>query len=127
MAMLASVSKFGSKIVPTSKGLLQNITTGIGANEGMVIIDNIFGSPVQRIFSFNLPFLGTVCPIDVLNYVFHAGGFKFSKKGLIAVASAKIARGSLSNIGPIRLPGAVPTGAPSTAVLTGTANQGAPI
>ena len=117
MAMLQSVSKIGNKIVPTSNGILQNVTTGIGADAGMRIIDGIFGSPVQRIFSFNIPILGTVGPIDFLNYIFHAGGFKFSKKGLIAVGAAKMASGTLRNIGPISLPG---SSLPSTTSAQGT-------
>lgn len=106
MAALASITKTTSKIIPTSKGILQNIVTGIGANSLMTTIDNMVGSPVQRIASINLPFIGAVGPIDFINYVGHAGGFKFSKKGLIAVISAKVANNTLTALGPIRLPGA---------------------
>lgn len=104
MAALQSVTKFTGKIVPTSKGIIQNFVTGVGADQTMRLIDNIVGSPVQKIFSFNLPVIGNVGPIDLLNYVAHAGGFKISKKGLIAVGAAKMAAGVLPNIGPIRLP-----------------------
>ena len=104
MALLTSVNKFTSKIVPTSKGVLQNATTGIGADSLMKMLDNLVGSPVQKIASINLPLIGSVGPIDLLNYVAHAGGFRVSKKGLIAVASAKIANGVLPSIGPFKLP-----------------------
>ena len=80
MSSLASVTKFTGKIVPTSKGILQNATTGIGADSLMRLLDNVVGSPVQKIFSINLPVIGNVGPIDFLNYVAHAGGFKISKK-----------------------------------------------
>lgn len=102
--MLQSVSKFGSKIVPTSKGIIQNAVTGIGADTVLRTIDNVVGAPAQRIFSFNLPIIGNIGVIDVANYVFHAGGFKISKKGLFAVLSAKIASGAVTNLAGIRLP-----------------------
>ena len=104
MAALASLQKITGKIIPTSKGVLQNATTGIGADKVMRTIDSLFGSPVQKIFSFNLPIIGNVGPIDFLNYVGHAGGFKASKNGFIAVLSAKIVDGALKNIGPVSLP-----------------------
>ena len=103
--VLQSVTKFTGKLVPASKGIIQNFVTGVGADQTMRLLDNVVGAPVQKIFSVNLPIIGNVGPIDFLNYVAHAGGFKISKKGLIAVGSAKIASGVLTNIGPIRLPG----------------------
>ena len=107
MASLQSVTKFTGKIVPSSKGIIQNFVTGVGADQTMRLIDNIVGAPVQKIFSVNLPIIGNVGPIDFLNYVAHAGGFKISKKGLIAVGAAKIASGVLPSIGPIKLPSVV--------------------
>lgn len=100
-----SITKQTSKIIPASKGILQNVVTGVGADLTMRTVDNIFGSPVQRIASFPIPFIGTVGPIDVINYIGHAGGFKLSRKGLIAVLSAKMVTGGLTSLGPIRLPG----------------------
>ena len=107
MAALQSVTKFTGKIVPTSKGIIQNVVTGIGADQTMRLVDNVFGSPVQKIFSFNLPVIGNVGPIDLLNYVAHAGGFKISKRGFVAVGAAKLVAGTLTNLGPIRLPSVV--------------------
>ena len=104
---LQTVTNITGKIVPTSKGIIQNVITGIGADTTMRLMDNIVGSPVQRIFSFNLPILGNIGPIDFLNYIAHSGGFKISRKGLIAVAAAKVASGALSSIGPIQLPQSV--------------------
>lgn len=115
MAALASITKQTSKIIPASKGILQNAVTGIGADRLMTILDNLVGSPVQRIASIPLPFVGTVGPIDFINYVGHAGGFKFSKKGLIAVISAKVANNTLTALGPIRLPGSASNPSPQVA------------
>ena len=127
MSSLASVTKFTGKIVPTSKGILQNATTGIGADSLMRLLDNVVGSPVQKIFSINLPVIGNVGPIDLLNYVAHAGGFKISKKGLIAVASAKIAGGVLPNIGPIKLPSVVSQASTNSAASATGQSGGLPI
>lgn len=119
MASLQSVTNFTGKIVPTSKGVIQNFVTGVGADQTMRLVDNIFGSPVQKVFSFNLPFIGNVGPIDFLNYIAHAGGFKVSKKGLIAVGAAKLSSGALQAIGPIRLP--------SVAAAQSTPTQPSPV
>ena len=90
--MALQVPSLIRKAVPASKGIIQTSVTGIGFNTVAAVVDGIFGSPVQRIFSFNLPFIGPVGPLDVLNYVIHAGGLKLSKKGLIAVLAAKAAQ-----------------------------------
>ncbi len=95
MASLQSITKQTSKIIPASKGLLQNAVTGIGADKVMTTLDNLVGSPVQRIASISLPFIGSVGPIDFINYVGHAGGFRFSCVFL------EVSEG----MGPIRLPG----------------------
>ena len=127
MASLQSVTKFTGKIVPTSKGIIQNVVTGIGADQTMRLIDNVVGSPVQKIFSFNLPIIGNVGPIDFLNYVAHAGGFKISKKGFIAVGASKLVAGTLSNIGPIRLPSVVSQASTNSAASPSGQSGGLPI
>ena len=104
MASLQSVTKFTGKIVPTSKGIIQTAVSGVGTDQVMRLVDSFFGAPVQKIFSINLPIIGNVGPIQFLNYIAHAGGFKISKKGLLAVGFAQMANGVLTNIGPIRLP-----------------------
>ena len=120
-----SITKQTSKIIPASKGVLQNAVTGIGADRLMTILDNMVGSPVQRIASINLPLLGTVGPIDVINYIGHAGGFKLSKKGFIAVISAKVANNALTALGPIRLPGGGGGASSATSAPTAAAPGGA--
>ena len=127
MSSLASVTKFTGKIVPTSKGIIQNVVTAIGADQTMRLIDNVVGSPVQKIFSFNLPIIGNVGPIDFLNYVAHAGGFKISKKGFIAVGASKLVAGTLSNIGPIRLPNVVSQASTNSAASPSGQSGGLPI
>ena len=108
--MALQVPSLIRRAVPASKGIIQNSVTGIGFNTVALVVDGIFGSPVSRIFSFNLPFIGPVGPIDVLNYVVHAGGLKMSKKGLVAVLAAKaaqtgaIAGFNIVNIGAGRIP-----------------------
>ena len=114
--VLKQITKVTSKIIPaTGKGILQNAVTGIGADRVMRLIDGVVGSPVQRLFSFNLPVIGTVGPIEALNYFGHSRGKLVSRAGIIALLSAKIAQQALTQIGPIRLPGAPnlvnPTGA----------------
>lgn len=104
MAVTTTINKFATNLSAKGKGVLSTAASGIGTDMLMRTIDNVVGSPVQRIASFNLPVIGTVGPIDVLNYSVHAGGFKVSKNGLIAVLAAKIASGVLPSIGPIRLP-----------------------
>lgn len=127
MASLQSVTKFTGKIVPTSKGIIQNFVTGVGADQTIRLIDNMVGSPVQKIFSFNLPVIGNVGPIDFLNYIAHAGGFKISKKGLIAVGAAKIALGVLPSIRSIRLPSVTTTQSTPTQPSAVGSSGGLPI
>jgi len=105
MGTVQTVVKFGNRFKAGSKGIIGMAASGAGTDAIMRTIDGLVGSPVQRIFSFSIPVLGTIGPIDALNYLVHAGGLKISKNGLIAVAAAKVVSGSLSAIGPISLPG----------------------
>jgi len=105
LALFGSVQKQITRFEAGGRSTLGVAAGGIGTDLLMRAVDGIFGSPVQRIFSFNLPILGPVGPIDILNYMIYAGGLKVSKRGLIAVASAKLVGGALTNIGPIALPG----------------------
>ena len=115
MASLSSVQKLATRFSTKGKGIIATSASGMGTDMLMRTIDNIVGSPVQSIFSFNIPVLGPVGPIDFLNYVVHANGFKFSKNGLVAVAAAKVGGGLLPQIGPIKLPqGANPAGTGSS-------------
>ena len=107
------------------RGILPTIVSGVGFDLTAKMIDNTFGSPVQRIASFNIPFIGPIGPIDVINFFIH-GGPRNLRGGFTAIIGAKAITGTLSNIGPFRLPGASPGSQPS-ATLTGLANQGAPI
>lgn len=115
------------KVVPASRGIIQNSVTGIGFDQFSRTVDNMFGSPVQRIISIPVPFLGNVGPIDVANYFVHANGLRLSKNGLIAVLSAKIVQGVLPSIGGFQLPNSSPnTGGAGKTSPVASGAQGAP-
>lgn len=110
MAMLANSTKSLQRTLlgntSRSKAIVANIVTGTGADQVMRAADNIFGSPLQRVFSVQIPFLGNVGPIDVINYAVHAGGLKFSTTGIVAVAGAKFIGGTLPVLsGALAIPG----------------------
>ena len=90
MSVVTQVSKHAGKFKAGSKGILGNSASGIGTDQLMRLVDNVFGSPVQNIASVNVPVIGTVGPIDFLNYLVHAGKLGFKKEGLIAVLAAKV-------------------------------------
>jgi len=86
------------------RGLIPTAVLGTGAEIAMKTVDNIFGSNIQRLASFNLPLIGTVGPIDVLNF-FIFGGIRNMRGGITAVIGSKVLGGGLASIGPISLPG----------------------
>jgi len=90
--------------VPKSGGIVQNAITGIGFDQLARAVDSVVGSPVQSIFSFNLPVIGGVGIIDVINYLLHSQGKIISKNGIIAVGAAKFVTGALPAIGGIAIP-----------------------
>jgi len=101
------------------KAIVVNVVTGTGVDTTLRAVDNVFGSPLQRIFAIQVPVVGNVGPIQVANYLIHAGGLKASLSGLIAVLGATLVRGgigSISNvlaipgIGAIANPSATPGG-----------------
>ena len=96
---------------PTKKGVIPTAVSGTGAEVAMKSVDSIFGAPVQRLFSINLPIVGTVGAIDALNFMIH-GGFRNIRGGLTAVIGSKVLVGGLRSLGSIQLPGGAPTGAP---------------
>ena len=73
--------------------------------------------------SFNLPIIGSVGLIDVINYMTHAGGLKISKKGFAAIGASKFVAGVLPSIGPIQLP----TSTSATSSIGSNPSSGAPI
>lgn len=102
-----TINKFGSTLgVQAKKKIIPNVVTGVGADQTMRAVDNIFGSPVQRVFSVQIPFLGNVGPIDLINYLIHSRGFKISQQGLTAVIGAKAVGGTLPALaGTLPIPG----------------------
>lgn len=88
------------------RAIVSNIVTGTGVDQFIRAIDNIFGSPLQRVVSFPVPFIGNVGVIDVVNYLVHSGGFKISQTGIVAVAGAKAIGGTLPILaGSLPIPG----------------------
>lgn len=75
------------------RGLIPTAVIGAGAEAGMRMIDNIVGGPVQRIFSVNAPFIGTLGPIDFINFMIFSNGAKNIRSGVTAVIGAKIILG----------------------------------
>ena len=119
MSVQSSVQKFGNKLIPQSKTIIQAGFTGVGFEQGMKAIDNL----MQRSLSFQIPILGSVGLIDVFNYMVHSGGFKISKKGIAAVGASKFVSGVLPSIGPIQLP----TGTAATSAIGSNPSSGGPI
>lgn len=108
--------------VARKRGIIPTAVSGTGAEIAMKSVDNIFGGVVQNLLSINLPIVGTVGPIDFINFMIH-GGVKNVKGGLTAVIGSKVLVGGLRSLGPISLPGlGGPTGAP---INPNTTNQGA--
>jgi len=104
LGLQQTVTKPFRKFVPKSGGIVQNAITGIGFDQLARAVDSVVGSPVQGIFSFNLPFIGGVGIIDVINYLLHSGGKIISKNGIVAVGAAKFVTGTLPAIGGIAIP-----------------------
>jgi len=99
-----TITKPFNKFVPSSKGLIQNALTGVGFDQLAKALDGVVGSPVQSIFSFQVPILGPVGIIDVINYFLHARNKLISRDGFIAVGAAKFVGGALPAIGGIAIP-----------------------
>ena len=123
MSVSSQVQKFGNRFIPQSRTMIQAGFTGIGFDQGMKAVDNLIGSPLQKTLSFNVPILGSVGLIDIINYMTHAGGLKVSKKGIAAVGASKFVQGVLPSIGPIQLP----TGTAATSSIGSNPSSGAPI
>ena len=123
MSVSSQVQKFGNRFIPQSRTMIQAGFTGIGFDQGMKAVDNLIGSPLQKTLSFNLPILGSVGLIDIINYMTHAGGLKVSKKGIAAVGASKFVQGVLPSIGGFQLP----TGTAATSSIGSNPSSGAPI
>ena len=86
------------------RGIIPTAVIGAGAEAAMRAIDNIVGGPVQRLFSVNAPFIGTLGPIDFINFLIFSNGFKNIRAGATAVIGAKvILGGGLAAVSPINI------------------------
>ena len=104
-SLVAPVQKFAKKFEAGGKGLLGTAAGGAGTHLIMTTADNLTGGNVQKLLSVNLPILGPTGLIDFLTYIVYANGLKISKRGIVALAAAKLTSGTLSAIGPINIPG----------------------
>jgi hypothetical protein len=91
--------------VPKTKGIVQPMITGVGFDGVAKFIDGATGGILQS-FGVNVPVVGRISAIDLLNFFVNAGGFKFSRKeGYIAVGAAKLLQAGVGNIRPLNLLG----------------------
>ena len=86
----STVTRPFKKFVPAAKGVIQTSVVGVGFDQIAKTVDGVFGSPVQRIFSFNFPLVGPIGPIDIINYLVNGNGKLISGKGATAVLAAKL-------------------------------------
>ena len=105
MAMLSSITKTAKKFEAGGKGILGTAAGGIGTHTLLSVVDNATGGNAQRIFSVNLPIIGSTGLIDFLTYIVYANGIKVSKRGIIALVAAKLATGVIPNVGGFNIPG----------------------
>ena len=82
-----------TKLVPSSKGVVQTAVTGIGFDSVLKVVDGFVGSPMQK-FGVSVPVVGRLSLIDFVNYMVHNNGkimpSKSATKGITAVVSAKL-------------------------------------
>ena len=118
MAMTSTIQKTVTKFSTKSTGILGQAASGIGTNRLMRFTDNVLiGGRTQSVFAIPIPFIGQADLIDLFNYIVHAGGFKLSKKGFVAVVSAKVEQGVLPLIPNLNLlGGSSPTGSAATGI-----------
>jgi len=109
---IQKISKtFLGDATPAKKGILPTAVLGTGFEVAMKSVDAVFGSPVQRIFSFNLPVFGAVGLIDVINFMAFSNGLKNVRGGVTAVLGAKILQGGITSVGSVVFPGQAAPGA----------------
>ena len=92
-----------SGLVPKTKGIVQPMVTGVGFDGIAKFVDGATGGILQS-FGFNLPVVGRLSAIDLLNFYVNSGGFHFKRKeGYIAVGAAKLLQAGVGNIRPLNL------------------------
>ena len=86
------------------RGLIPTAIMGVGLEAGLRAADNIVGGPIQRLFSVNAPFVGTIGPLDAIVFLIMSNGFKNLRGGATAVLGAKIILGgALAAVSPINI------------------------
>ena len=82
------------------------MVTGIGFDGIAKFVDGATGGILQS-FGVNLPVVGRISAIDLLNFYVNSGGFHFKRKeGYLAVGAAKLLQTGVGNIRPLNLLGA---------------------
>ena len=97
-----------TKLAPESgTGKVKNISSavrvgfsGIGVDQGLKFADNVLARGTLQSVGFNVPILGRVSLIQVINYLAHNGGNVVPKstKPLIALGSAAVVQTGRLNI-----------------------------
>lgn len=114
-----------TKLAPESgAGKIKNISSaarvgfsGIGVDQGLKFADNILTRGMIQGFGINLPFIGRLSGIDIINFIAHNNGniVPKSTKPFIAFGAAKLVQG-----GRLQIPGALaPTTPAGTTATTG--------
>ena len=86
------------------RGIIPTAIMGVGLEAGLRAADNIIGGPIQRLFSVNAPFVGTIGPLDAIVFLVMSNGFKNLRGGATAVIGAKvILGGALARASPINI------------------------
>lgn len=120
--VLKQVSKTARKFSTEGTGVLTQSAKGIGTNRLMRFVDNtIVGGRISSV-GIPVPFIGRIDLVDGLNYMVHAGGLKFNKKGIVSLIAAKVEMGVLPLIPNLNL---IPGGSPSGSETPNVASAGA--
>ena len=99
----ASQILLGEKEVK-KRGIIPTALMCVGLEAGLRAADNIVGGPIQRLFSVNAPFVGTIGPLDAVVFLIMSNGFKNIRAGATAVIGAKIILGgALAAASPINI------------------------
>ena len=125
------VPKLIQKHVPKpTKGVIPTTMVYIGVDTVFSFIDNIVGSPLQKIGA-NLPFVGRFSAKDVITYMAVAQGARFNTDTVIAFFANKLLGQGISSTNQIR--GIVspivsqPAATSGGSGVAATVTQGAPL
>lgn len=97
-----------TKLAPESgSGKVKNISSaarvgfsGIGVDQGLKFADNVLARGTLQSIGFNVPVVGRLSLIDIINYIAHNNGNVVPKstKPFIALGSAKVVQSGRINL-----------------------------